>query len=129
MPVRTNIISSGGGGTGKKFRMFTSEYADLFPTLINIECGSQHAVKFKLGDDVDFPERSYLEIKIEGSDEPDTTTTEYTYSIGNNPYYSGGQWLPFRDGREIVYSLPPCKYAIIKSVYYSSEIPIEVEIL
>lgn len=128
MPVRTNIISS--GGTRAKFRMFTTRYNDIVKTLINTECGSQHAVKFKLGDDVDFPERSYLEIKIEGSDRPDTTTTEYTYSGGGgNPYYAGGQWRPAVDGREIVYSLPPCKYVIIKTVYFSSEIPIEVEIL
>ena len=128
MPVRTNIISSGGGGTGTKFRMFTHPYAIYCP--INIPCGSQHKVKFKVVDADKIKSSTIIEVSLEGSDEPDTTTTEYTYSIGNNPYYSGGSWKPSVDGNEIVYDLPPCKYAIIGMLKADvTRAPIEVEML
>ena len=136
MPVKTNISGGGGGGgTGTKFRMFSTKhsafqvYYDFTP--LNIACGSQRKLRFSFADSDNVP-TSPVEISVEGSDEPTTRTTEYTYSIGDNPYIQYAVMGKGTDNpTEVTISLPKCKYAIIKDIRCEGKMyyPIEVEIL
>lgn len=136
MPVKTNISGGvGGGGTGTKFRMFSTKhssyqaYYEFIP--LNIACGSQRKLRFSFADSDNIP-TSPVEIWVDGSDEPTTRTTEYTYSIGDNPYIQYAEMGKGTDNpTEVTISLPKCKYAIIKDIRCEGEkyYPIEVEIL
>ena len=136
MPVKTNISGGGGGGgTGTKFRMFSTKHSwyqhdyEFIP--LNIACGSQRKLRFSFADSDNVP-TSPVEIWVDGSDKPTTLKTEYTYSIGDNPYIQYAEMGKGTDNpTEVTISLPNCKYAIIKDIRCEGKMyyPIEVEIL